>query len=147
MHCVHECKRINPIGLNSWFASIIVWFVRAFECSWEREKWDHFRSLWITYCYIVEWLGRCGILSLDPLVSLGSFRKELWILVPHCLMSTIWRERNGRTFEDVENHVEKIIELFMGSLYDWSHAWCFSSSHSLRDFLESLTLSFLPNPV
>jgi hypothetical protein len=77
----------------------------------------------------------------------GKSSSRVWNLVPHCLMWTIWRERNGHTFEDVENHVGKIIELFMGSLYDWSCAWGISSSHSLGDFLESLTLSFLPNPV
>jgi hypothetical protein len=65
----------------------------------------------------------------------GKTSSGVWNLVLHYLMWTIWRERNSRTFEDVENHVRKIIELFMGSLYDWSRAWGFSSSHSLGGLL------------
>ena len=53
-------------------------------------------------------------------------------------MWTIWRERNRRTFEDQETPVAKIIEVFFGSLYDWSKVWGFTSSPSVGDFLDSL---------
>ena len=66
----------------------------------------------------------------------------VWNLVPHCIMWTIWHARNGRTFEDMEHSVGKIIERVMGSLYDWSCAWGICSSHSLGDYLESLSLFF-----
>jgi hypothetical protein len=33
--------------------------------------------------------------------SLGKFSSEIWNLDPLCLMWTVWRERNQRTFEDV----------------------------------------------
>ena len=59
-------------------------------------------------------------------------------------MWNIWRERNGCTFEDKEQPIGKVIELLMGDLYDWSIVWGLSSSHSLGDFLESLSLSSLP---
>ena len=72
---------------------------------------------------------------------LGKASSKVWNLVPHCLMWTIWRERNCRTFEDLKNPSRKILELFIGSLFDWSHAWGFSSTHSLGDFLESLAFS------
>ncbi len=62
-------------------------------------------------------------------------------LVPHCLMWTIWQEQNSLTFEDVENPVGKLLEIFIGSLFDWSFVSGFTSSHSLGDFLESLAFS------
>jgi hypothetical protein len=71
----------------------------------------------------------------------GKKSSRIWNLVPHAIMWNIWRERNGRTFEDKDQSVGKVIELFMGDLYDWSVAWAFSSSHSLGVFLESLSLS------
>jgi hypothetical protein len=47
-------------------------------------------------------------------------------------MWTIWRERNSRTFENKETPLAKIIELFFGSLYDWSRAWGLTSSPSYK---------------
>ena len=77
----------------------------------------------------------------------GKKSSSIWNLVPQCIMWNIWRERNGRTFEDKDHFVGKIIELLMGSLYDWSVAWDLCSFHSLGDFLESLSLSSLPSHV
>jgi hypothetical protein len=56
---------------------------------------------------------------------------KIWNFITHCIMWNIWRERNGCIFEDQEHSVGKIIELIMGSLYDWSTAWnlCSLSSH------------------
>ena len=77
----------------------------------------------------------------------GKHSSCVWNLVPHCIMWNIWRERNGCTFKDKEQPVGKIIELSMGTLYDWSCAWGICSSYSLGDFLESLSLSSSPSLV
>lgn len=54
----------------------------------------------------------------------------------------VWRPNNGRTFEDVENPIGKILELFfIVSLFDWARVWGFSLSHYIGDFLESLVFS------
>lgn len=53
----------------------------------------------------------------------------------------VWRPNNGRTFEDVENLIGKILELFIVSLFDWACVWGFASSHYIGDFLESLVFS------
>ena len=75
----------------------------------------------------------------------GKKSSSIWNLVPHVIMWNIWRERNGCTFEDKEQPIGKVIELLMGDLYDWSIVWGLSSSHSLGDFLESLSLSSPPS--
>ena len=71
----------------------------------------------------------------------GKQSSRIWNLVPHCILWSIWWERNGRTFEDKEHSVGKIIERVMGSLYDWSSAWGLCLSQSLGEFLESLSFS------
>jgi hypothetical protein len=77
----------------------------------------------------------------------GRKSSKIWNFIPHCIMWNIWWERNGRIFEDQEHSVGKIIELIMGSLYDWSTAWNLCSSHSLGEFLESLSLCSLSSHV
>ena len=68
----------------------------------------------------------------------GKRSSGVWNIIPSCLIWTIWRERNKRTFENQEAPVGKIIEIFFGSLYDWSRAWGLTSSSSVGDFLASL---------
>ena len=68
----------------------------------------------------------------------GKRSSSVWNLIPSCVMWTIWRERNKRTFENQETPVAKIIELFFISLYDWSRAWGLTTSPSVGEFLASL---------
>ena len=42
------------------------------------------------------------------------------------------------TFEDLESSVEQLLASFIGSLFDWSRAWGFTSSDSLLMFVDSL---------
>jgi hypothetical protein len=46
----------------------------------------------------------------------GKHYSEVWNLVPHCVIWSIWRERNSHTFEDLEHSVDQIIEFCMCSL-------------------------------
>ena len=43
----------------------------------------------------------------------------IWNLTPPCLMWTIWRERNRRTFEDVERTSTQLQASLVSSLYEW----------------------------
>jgi hypothetical protein len=73
----------------------------------------------------------------------GKRSSGVWNLIPSCLMWTMWGERNNRTFENKEIPSAKIIEIFFGSLYDWSRAWGLSSSPSVGDFLVSIAFVIL----
>ena len=73
----------------------------------------------------------------------GKHYSEVWNLVPHCVMWSIWRERNSRTFEDLEHSVDQIIEFCMRSLFDWAKAWGFTSSTSVGGFLATLHHSII----
>ena len=68
----------------------------------------------------------------------GKRSSSVWNLIPSCLMWTIWRERNKRTFDNQETLMAKIIELFFITLYDWSRAWGLTHSPSVGEFLDSL---------
>uniref|UniRef100_A0A2N9EQD7 Reverse transcriptase domain-containing protein n=1 Tax=Fagus sylvatica TaxID=28930 RepID=A0A2N9EQD7_FAGSY len=71
----------------------------------------------------------------------GKHSSQVWNMVPHCLMWTLWRERNSRTFEDIEHPVGRLIETLFSSLFDWARVWGLTSSCSVGDFLESLDFS------
>jgi hypothetical protein len=40
-----------------------------------------------------------------------------WKMVPICIFWSIWRERNLRCFENLESSLEKVLELFLHTLY------------------------------
>ena len=69
---------------------------------------------------------------------LGKHSSSIWNLVPLCLMWCLWRERNRRTFEDVDSSDDQLSASFSGTLFDWSRAWELTSSDSLPMFLSSL---------
>ena len=58
---------------------------------------------------------------------------------PLCVMWSLWRERNNRTFENVEHSMGWLIEFCMATLFDWSRAWGFTTSISVGGFIKSLS--------
>ena len=59
------------------------------------------------------------------------------MVVPHCLLWCIWKERNSRCFEDIEHSMPDIKLLFFRTLLDWFSVWRnhpFSSILDLLDF-------------
>ena len=69
---------------------------------------------------------------------LGKHSSSVWNLAPLCLMWCLWRERNWRTFEDMESSDDQLLASFSGSFFAWSRAWGLISSDSLPMFLSSL---------
>ena len=71
----------------------------------------------------------------------GKQNSKIWNLVPLCLMWSIWRERNNRTFKDKEQSLPKLVELFYGLLFDWARVWGLTMEKSLAAFVVSLSVS------
>ena len=69
---------------------------------------------------------------------LGKHSSSIWNLAPLCLTWCLWRERNRRTFEDMDSSDDQLLASFSGSLFDWSRAWGLTSIDSLPSFLNSL---------
>ena len=103
---------------------------------------------WIICCYIAERLIGYGVLFLGllrflrfPCVRCKTVCLVGGInLVPLCLMWCIWKERNRRTFEDLDKSKDQLLALFASSLFDWARAWGLTSSDSIPFFLSSLLL-------
>ena len=64
---------------------------------------------------------------------------QIWNLVPLCILWCIWKERNQRTFEDLDSSGDQMLASFSGTLFDWSPAWGLMTSDSLPSFLSSLS--------
>jgi len=97
------------------------------HCEVARDLWSYILTL-----LGVEWVMPWRVLEL--LTSWGvSFgygpTKEVWRLVPLCLMWCIWREQNARYFEDVETSMLELRKLLLSTLYIW-----IAAHHSLNVF-------------
>ena len=103
----------------------------------------HYGKTYRLWCFIfrifeISWVPSCTVS--DFLFSwwnwLGKHSSYIWNLVPWC----IWRERNRRTFKDLDRSKDQMLALFSGFLFDWARVWGLTSSDSLPLFLSSLSL-------
>jgi hypothetical protein len=61
-------------------------------------------------------------------------------MVPICILWCVWKERNTRCFEDLENSMENIVASFLHLLYLWTDAFLSPVSISFSDFLVRFSL-------
>jgi hypothetical protein len=61
-------------------------------------------------------------------------------MVPICILWCVWKERNTRCFEDLENSMEIIVASFLHLLYLWTEAFLPPVSISFSDFLVRFSL-------
>ena len=59
----------------------------------------------------------------------------IWLIVPHCLMWCLWRERNSRCFKDIERSIPDLKLFFFRTLLDWLVAMQNQSFPSFINFL------------
>lgn len=59
---------------------------------------------------------------------------------PHCLMRCIWRERNGRSFEDTKRTMPDLKLFFLRTLLDWMSVIHGHSLCSVTVLLDSCNL-------
>ena len=72
----------------------------------------------------------------------------IWLIVPHCLLWCLWRERNSRCFEDKERSISDLKLFFFRTLMDWLAALQNQSILSFLDFLDSCNFcSWLFDPL
>jgi hypothetical protein len=72
-----------------------------------------------------------------------SKRAMVWKMATICLFLCLWRERNNRSFEDVEKTSEELLSSFYHTLYLWTMAYVLPLSFSLIFLLVSLVRRFL----
>ena len=110
-------------------------------CPFAREIWSMVFGL-----FGVSWVMPSSVLGLLECWQ-GCFGKHrnfpIWRAVPHCLLWSLWRERNGRSFENCERSYVEIKFFFLHTLFDWVDGW---GIHSCLSFLDFLELCSLPTP-
>ena len=99
---------------------------------------------WVLQTFGVQWVmsGTVTTLLFSWRNGLGRHSSDIWNMVPICLMWTVWKERNRRTFEDVSQSNRQILESLTLTLFDWSRAWGFTSCSSFTEFSSSLYFPF-----
>jgi len=65
----------------------------------------------------------------------------IWKMAPICLFWCLWRERNNRSFEDLESTLKEILSSFYHTLYFWTSVNVHHLSFTFVDFLARFSLS------
>ena len=121
----------------------------CYMCKCNGELVDHLflhclvvMDLWsiILGLFGVSWVMLQSVLGLQACWQ-GKFGHHqndyIWLIVPHCLMWCLWKERNSRCFEDNERSILDLKLLFFRTLLDWLVAMQNQSFPSFIDFLDS----------
>jgi hypothetical protein len=85
------------------------------HCEVARELWSSILNMfgveWVmprrVIVLLVRWRGQVGRGTI----------MEVWRLAPLCLIWCLWRERNARSFEDVETSVTKLRKTIFNTFY------------------------------
>ena len=120
-------------------------------------------SLWLVCCCIVLWLERYGHLffylfgvqwvmpkKVVDLLVCWNWRDTrncigvIWNAIPLCITWIIWKERNNRTFEDLEHLLASVKLSLLCTLYAWMATLSGHSFSSILDFLDYWTFIWLP---
>jgi hypothetical protein len=105
----------------------------------------------VTYALWSAFFGRFGLTWVMPrqvsdlLACWWSTRRRgsaaVWKMVPTCFFWCLWRERNNRSFEDLEGSLEDILSSCFHTLYLWTIAHVFPVLINYNDFLVCFSLS------
>jgi hypothetical protein len=100
---------------------------------------------WSFKAFRIQWVlpGTIAALLSSWWNGLGRHSLDIWNMVPICLMCTIWKERNQRTFEDVSRLDSQLLEGFIQTFFNWSRVWGFTTSTSISVFMSLLLLSLI----
>ena len=66
----------------------------------------------------------------------GRKQKKVWGATPLCLFWIIWKEKNRRSFENMELFDHRLKVLFLYILFSWSKLFIGEKSLSLLDFID-----------
>lgn len=103
------------------------------HCPIARELWDLVFSM-----FGVVWVmprGVLGVLQCWPRFSRRP-AGAIWGLIPHCIMWSLWHERNSRCFEGCEQPIHDLKKSVLFTLSEWTAAQGLVSNSTLLDFLD-----------
>jgi len=119
---------------------------RCYLCKRDGETVDHLllhcdvaSTLWN---HVFSWFGLSWVMPRRVVDLFACWWKAgrsrsavVWKMVPICILWCVWKERNIRCFEDLENSMEDIVASFFLMLYLWTEVFLSPVSISFSDFL------------
>jgi len=125
---------------------------RCYLCKIDGESVDHLllhcdvtSTLWN---HVFSWFGISWVMPRRVIDLFSCWWKArrprsatVWKMVPICILWCVWKERNLRCFEDMENSLEDIVASFLHMLYFWTVAFLSPLSISFSYFLFRFSLS------
>jgi hypothetical protein len=124
---------------------------RCYLCKRDGESVDHLlhcdvaSTLWN---HVLSWFGMSWVMPRIVIDLFACWWKAgrprsaaVWKIVPICILWCVWKEKNLRCFEDLENSLEDIVASFLHMLYLWTVAFLSPLSISYSDFLVRFSLS------
>ena len=70
----------------------------------------------------------------------GKRRVKAWRAAPLCLLWTLWKERNGRAFNGVEQVDQTIKFSFLYNFVNWARVYIEDHTLSMLDFVNWLSV-------
>ena len=109
------------------------------HCHTARELWalvfSMFGIWWVMPRHVVD------LLAYWNFCKRRSRSATAWGLIPNCLMWVIWRERNARSFGDLEKTIQKLKQFFLFMLLEWVNASDIAHFNSLYELINFCQLS------
>ena len=94
---------------------------------------------WILGVFGISWVLPQTVAELLFSWWNGCHTSDVWNLVPLCLMWSVWKESNSRTFEDVSSTDIQLRHCFASSLFEWSKVSGYSTSLTVTAFIFALS--------
>ena len=102
------------------------------HCSIAQEIWDLAFSMF-GVCWVMP-RRVMDLLHCWPRITRQTVR-DIWGLIPHCIMWCLWRERNTRCFEGCEMPIQDLKKFVLNTIWEWAAAQGLVSGYSLLDFI------------
>ena len=120
---MHKNGRPHTMGNNLLWAVFHQWFDVQAKCI-------HNQIIQVVH----------NITAIFGMVSLVHRIMGVWRAMPHWLMWCLWREYNGRSFDDCEKTIVELKLLFFRTLFEWVSVRGSISCVSLHQFLDFCSL-------
>jgi hypothetical protein len=106
------------------------------HCSMASALWS-----WILGVFGISWVLPQTVAELlfSWWNGLGRHSSDVWNLVPLCLMWSVWREHNSRTFEDGSSTDIQLRDCFASNLFEWAKVAGYSTSSIVTTFISALS--------
>ena len=105
------------------------------HCSMASALWS-----WILGVFGISWVLPQTVAELlfSWWNGLGRHSSDVWNLVSLCLMWSVWREHNSRTFEDGSSTDIQLRDCFASNLFEWAKVAGYSTSSIVTTFISAL---------